>query len=759
MGRVLFITILLLTSVMPLSCKKRGEKSLQVAQKAARLAAPVPDVSPALEDDTVRNDLFLTKGSDLQLKNMSLAREAICRDEYLRLTVEKDPFADYVEYSVCPSDCTPGDEITGEFSMNTKTLYRIPYGASQLKARSCVRSYNAEDPSQRCGEWVTQQFNLQPARNLNVQGLLLARENKEKEIQQKCWDLRKLMGDYAKSATEFTVLQPLIVEQLLSGVDFCTQFILSGGLVAKEALPSEEEENPDEQGEEGETEGLELAGGTSESSDRSPLLGTGIALLILGGLMIPASLFFTVGASGKLQMLRAELETKVFEFYIPGEGKFGANRQTLIKDIEESKAKIKELEEKIQFHKDNIAEIKEDSDLRLKWAREEIAALMEEGVELQRKIGPLENAISMQEKTVKRLDAELEDLGTVRRQLRAETLDIETKLIVAGAKWKKKRVIGVGDASSKEIEKMLNGAETPELKKVRDGYQQIFGLVEARIRRRLEGLERSEVGASPKGVNEKKKYGDMLATLSGKGFTKAKIDVLMAEKDFIKTSEGYDKVKRSLDGLRTDLQGDNLAKQFGLFEKLEAEGVSTRQLERLSEEQRIIADAISKKAAISVDTEDFVRDLRSELDPLTRQFEDIGKKGDLAVRSAAFRQTAIEEGFGKQPGALPAQQEKIAGLEKELATETKGRTVMEETYRVNVAEPEGQFKKFAGAGALGGLLGMMVLSAGIATVGASANLVSMTEEDFLKQLDKMHTEIIQILSEIDSLSTEILKCQ
>lgn len=232
--------LLFLLIVVLVGCKPPRHAAGRATEEAAKVpAAGASEASPVLEEAPEGEKAL---GSSLKTAKLSLAAEDIQGHSALRLTVEPDPLADYVQFRMCsqvdPKDCRPRSD-PGEFSLPDHIYPDPPSGPISVQVRSCVRSYHATDGKEGCGPWADTMFVQNKSSTETVRQALIAIYEKEALVRSKCKAAWDLVHTY-RTGRKFITKEDQQFETLLKnferlGVDPCSEFLKAGAFADGEA--------------------------------------------------------------------------------------------------------------------------------------------------------------------------------------------------------------------------------------------------------------------------------------------------------------------------------------------------------------------------------------------------------------------------------------------------------------------------------------------------------------------------------------------
>lgn len=351
------ITILLLfLNFYIFSCKKNGinkESQNQTNQKDSQ------NIRGENNQNSDRSKIDVTQ---FQLTSATTETDTICASDVYRIKVDSfDPNTQYFEYRFCnpkaPKDCLPN---IGSFSNTNLTVpnFLSEQNISQplIQIRSCVRAYDALDPSKNCqSKWSTIANVAEASTDAYVSSLLRESLNIEAKILEQCISLREGSQEYLKTSESDSEEDPLnkaLQDYVSIGVDNCLSLVSSGSFEAiYRTLGNKLQENnqKDQDG------GLNLSGtpgaplgsplgtpvGGGENIMGNPVFAATLGLLAFGAVLFVAEPFIEAYGSGvdKYRNLRTQVDMLG---YILGDESL---KDSFGEEDEELKEKIKEKKE------------------------------------------------------------------------------------------------------------------------------------------------------------------------------------------------------------------------------------------------------------------------------------------------------------------------------------------------------------------------------------------------------------------------------
>jgi hypothetical protein len=276
-------------------------------------------------------------------------------------------YADYLEYSFCdPSTCANAKAVGELASLDERLLIWNPE-AKFLALRSCVRPYNAQDPTKLCGPWVSQSFSapaLPPYKDTLAE--LASIQQQALAI---CQEWRQTIIPYLQQKDlQDTPENIALMNQVYAGIDNCVSAIfqapsfLNPGTFTSSTPTSSTPTS---------SEGLKLTDTPEETQANSGVdVGT-----VIGGTGLGISLLiFGAGAVAAYPAYKAKQELALRAI---------ASSQTAVETIASLKnmdpaaklATLKYLERQAMAAKQDAAEDLKEVEERLKTLRQEEVAM------------------------------------------------------------------------------------------------------------------------------------------------------------------------------------------------------------------------------------------------------------------------------------------------------------------------------------------------------------------------------------------------
>ena len=228
----LAICLLLLT---PLACKKTTPTASPVSK------SPTPSSSVT----ATKNGLDLIDASTLASPVAQITVGEVCGASTFNIHISTyDPNTEYFEFKFCnpnnPTQCQPGPGVDTSFANVDVQLPNLLTSTSTplVELRSCVRSYDATNPSNNCSNsW--QSISPVPAviTDSIVSPLLWEEFVDQTKLTEQCLAIRTALQNFQNATQGQTVntnLAQLVADGITIGIDNCATAIANGQLEAIE---------------------------------------------------------------------------------------------------------------------------------------------------------------------------------------------------------------------------------------------------------------------------------------------------------------------------------------------------------------------------------------------------------------------------------------------------------------------------------------------------------------------------------------------
>ena len=210
-----FMYSLIITSIISLiigtGCKAKRVTApdLEINQpeieepKKEKIISPISPLEPREE----------VLGENLQTKTVKAEEEPVGKHKSIRISVEPDPDADYVQFAICEKDtqnCNPTVKEPLAFASHMHTFPDPPEGELEVYIRSCVAPNRAINFQRPCGNWMIQPYTQANNYDSKIRKLLIENYVAAQRVLDECHKIQKALEEYqsnnSKSQSQFDTL-------------------------------------------------------------------------------------------------------------------------------------------------------------------------------------------------------------------------------------------------------------------------------------------------------------------------------------------------------------------------------------------------------------------------------------------------------------------------------------------------------------------------------------------------------------------------
>lgn len=169
-----------------------------------KIISPISPLDP-------REDVL---GENLKTEDVTPETEATRDHKSLRIKVEPDPDADYIQFAICqkenPQNCNPSVKNPLAFASHMHTFPDPPEGEVEVYVRSCVAPNRAVNYQRPCGNWMIKPYTQQHNFDGEIRRLLIDNYIAAQRILKECHKIQAALQEYhnknGKSESQFDTL-------------------------------------------------------------------------------------------------------------------------------------------------------------------------------------------------------------------------------------------------------------------------------------------------------------------------------------------------------------------------------------------------------------------------------------------------------------------------------------------------------------------------------------------------------------------------
>lgn len=254
-----------------------------------------------------QSNLNLVDAENMTEPQLNASKANICNSEVLQVDIpSSDPNTDYFELLICDAanatQCVPDKALQ---TANPTFQYPNLSSATNIlvKARSCGRPYNVQNPDKLCSsKWSEASVSVPPASAGTVRDALISKADIEAELVRECTDMRKAIQTFLDTKPTLSDdTRNLLTSHLEAGVDMCAVLIADGSLNAMiDKMKAEQ---------------VRASGSTSTGSTRQLGPGQIAGIAVMGvlslGFFVATLAITTVGARKHMAYKKTLLKTGV----------------------------------------------------------------------------------------------------------------------------------------------------------------------------------------------------------------------------------------------------------------------------------------------------------------------------------------------------------------------------------------------------------------------------------------------------------------
>ena len=242
MHPLLITSIIVLLSSVACKTKKVNAPSSHVKPIVVERPPEEKIISPISPIDP-REEVI---GENLQTKDAKTEEDPVGEHKSLRIVVEPDPDADYIQFAICGKEnsqnCNPSIKEPLAFASHMHSFPAPPEGDLEVYVRSCVAPNRAVNYQRPCGNWIVRPYMQAHNYDSEVRKLLIDNYIAAQRVLKECHKIQAALQEYQRNNKNSQSQFDTLVANYLNHIppETCKTLMLSKDWQALEEQIAEE---------------------------------------------------------------------------------------------------------------------------------------------------------------------------------------------------------------------------------------------------------------------------------------------------------------------------------------------------------------------------------------------------------------------------------------------------------------------------------------------------------------------------------------